>query len=78
MQLRLQPMTDAPRDRTPVLLKMKAAEALPERAHDLAGIVFVGRHAGCFTGWSFAAPVGYGGIPDTWLEGWAPIPDMQA
>jgi hypothetical protein len=46
----------------------------------LLGITFVGRHPGITSrhedfGWNFAAPVGYGGIPDEWLEGWMPLPE---
>lgn len=25
-------------------------------------------------GWSVAAPLGYGGIPDSWVAGWMPLP----
>ena len=25
-------------------------------------------------GWSMAAPVGHGGFPDDWIEGWMPLP----
>jgi len=69
------PMAMAPKDRTPVLLKVKSEQKLPERAADYAGLQFVGRYAGCVMAWCFAAPVGCGGIPDEWLEGWQPLPD---
>lgn len=45
-----------------------------------AGIIFVGRHPGLTDngfdiGWNMAAPVGHGGFPDEWFEGWMPLPD---
>lgn len=69
-----------------VLLKFKddlsqyEAKGAKERRLDRwEGLFFVGRHHG-FTrrmdldmGWGFAAPVGQGGFPDAWLEGWAPL-----
>lgn len=69
---------EAPRDGTPVLLLLK--NPIPdhhERTWD--GIKFVGRHPGVSNdgfdiGWSFAAPVGMGGFPDEWIEGWCPLP----
>lgn len=70
-------MADAPRD-TPVLLKVRAEADLPERGRNFAGIAFVGIHRGDRLGWSFAAPVGMGGIPDDWLEGWCPVHDGAA
>jgi len=66
------PIESAPKDGTPVLLKFK---------NDLSkytmgkwdGLVFVGRSRDDTMEWGFAAPVGCGGFPDAWLEGWKPI-----
>lgn len=69
-------MKSAPKDGAPVLLKVK--EVLPRPDDRLAGVQFVGRNVlgrdDYDYGWSFAAPVGYGGIPDEWLDGWMPLP----
>jgi len=29
-------------------------------------------------GWTVAAPVGYGGIPDEWIAGWRPLPPLAS
>ena len=71
----------APRDGTRVLLQLK--DPIPSnlpwvRIWD--GIPFVGQHPGLYPpddfdiGWQFAAPVGQGGFPDEWLDGWQPLP----
>jgi hypothetical protein len=75
------PIETAPKDGPPVLLKFK--DDLSGFGRDLEqwqGRAFVGRHSG-FTrttnydlGWRFAAPVGEGGFPDEWLEGWRALP----
>ncbi len=70
---RLRDIKSAPRDRTSILLKVKDAPFLPDRCEDLAGIWLVGR-SDSMGDWGFAAPVGYGGIPDKWIEGWLPLP----
>ncbi|MCE6958492.1 hypothetical protein LAZ40_05440 [Cereibacter sphaeroides] len=73
----LRAMHEAPRDGTPVLLRF--AEGLEGVRADLErwnGLVFVGRNRkdqGGPDDWGFAAPVGQGGFPDSWLEGWAPL-----
>lgn len=81
-------MKTAPKDDTPVLLKFK--DDLKQFNEDdewwvktFSGIFFVGRNRNDKSqhnfdmGWSFAAPVGYGGIPDIWLEGWEYLPDKR-
>lgn len=68
-------MASAPEDGTPVLLKFKAASDLPEKSVALADRWFVGANRGDASEWSFAAPVGYGGIPAAWIAGWMPTPD---
>ena len=30
--------------------------------------------SGFDVGWSIAAPVGHGGFPDEWIDGWMPLP----
>lgn len=73
----LRPMATAPKDGTPVLLKF--AEFIPRSTMDgFAGKVFVGSNRGDMMLWSFAAPVGTGGFPDEWMEGWFPLPSIAA
>lgn len=77
------PISTAPKNRTSFLLKVKPDISTIKGRPDLEGlngIRFVGRHPGLGTdgfdyGWTFAAPVGYGGIPDEWLVGWMPVPE---
>lgn len=78
-------MADAAKDGTPVMLKVR--DSLPGRPDmdGFLGVRFVGRNYGALLpragrdeepydpGWNFAAPVGVGGFPDEWLEGWRPI-----
>jgi hypothetical protein len=66
-------MASAPRDRRPVLLRVKA-EGIPERSSHFAGVQFVGKFNGQYSMWCFAAPVGQGGFPDEWFDGWMPLP----
>lgn len=67
------PMSEAPRDGTPVLLKFKYS--VPEflSIKPWVSVVFVGKNNGDPQDWRFAAPVGQGGIPDERLEGWREI-----
>lgn len=67
------PMSGAPKDGTPVLLRFKKKLDLP-RLEQWQDRVFVGRNHGDVLLWGFAAPVGAGGFPDEWLIGWQPIP----
>lgn len=74
------PMSDAPRDRTDILAKTRP-DIYPEE-HNRSGWnnrSVVIRHEGIVNddfdmGWSVAAPVGYGGMPDEWFVGWQPLP----
>lgn len=71
------PVAGAPRDGTPVLLRVREVLA----REDLAlwqGLVFVGRWRAGTDGWSFAAPVGVGGFPDEGIAGWMHVPGDQA
>lgn len=78
------PMAEARKDGTPVLLKLlDPIPGRPDMEH-FGGLQFVGRHLGVKDptgiikrydpGWNFAAPVGMGGFPDEWFEGWRPLP----
>ncbi|MCU7917105.1 MAG: hypothetical protein KZQ95_01950 [Candidatus Thiodiazotropha sp. (ex Epidulcina cf. delphinae)] len=71
-RLVINPMTSAPKDGTPVLLKFKSdLEGVGQRRW--RGLLFVGSHKGDCWNWGFAAPVGQGGFPDDWMEGWYDI-----
>ena len=66
----LQPIVDARRDGTPILIKLK--DHIPvESMQRWQGLTFVGclREPYDFT-WRFAAPIGQGGFRDEWIEGW--------
>jgi hypothetical protein len=74
-------ISSAPKDRTRILVQLR--DPLPaEGRPDLErwyGIPFVASHPGVEKdgfdiGWSFAAPVGQGGFPDSWIAGWMPLP----
>ncbi|MFT8445087.1 MAG: hypothetical protein ABF751_09770 [Acetobacter orientalis] len=74
------PMSEAPKDRTPILAKMRS-DIYPESSNRSGwnGRHVVIRHEGILDdgfdmGWSVAAPVGYGGMPDEWFLGWQPLP----
>lgn len=72
------PMGASPRGGEPVLLKFK--DQIPSEREDLRkweGLAFVGRFHGPVMDWGFAAPVGMGGFPDEWLEGWRPLPSSR-
>ncbi|WP_264814001.1 hypothetical protein, partial [Gluconobacter albidus] len=79
----LRPMSEAKKDRSPILAKIHDdlfPRLRPERA-DLKpwnGRWVVVSHPGIpedgfDIGWGVAAPVGYGGLPDDWFVGWKPI-----
>lgn len=78
------PMANAPRDRTEILAKTRP-DVFPE-THNRScwnGRSVVIRHEGIVNddfdmGWSVAAPVGYGGMPDDWFVGWQPLPAPPA
>lgn len=76
------PMSDAPRDWTEILAKTRP-DIYPD-THNRSGWnnrSVVIRHEGIINddfdmGWSVAAPVGYGGMPDDWFVGWQPLPAL--
>lgn len=73
-------IAEAKKDGKPILIKLKSPiPRILERDRPWDGLVFVGRHPGLSDdgfdiGWNFAAPVGMGGFPDDWIEGWREIP----
>lgn len=81
----LRPMSEALKNGKPVLARMKDPIPRPGR-DDLErwnGIWVVIRHHGVASdgfdgGWQVAAPVGSGGLPDDWFDGWAPLPPQAA
>lgn len=78
----MRPMDEAPKDGTPVLVKIK--DDLSEygvtpndfgNTYAFCGLHAVMRSRGDIHDWCFAAPVGRGGFPDAWLDGWWPLPE---
>jgi hypothetical protein len=73
------PISEAKKDGRPILIKLK--NPVPrewDQARIWDGLIFVARHPGLAdsgfdVGWNFAAPVGHGGFPDEWIEGWKEI-----
>lgn len=81
-----QPISTAPKDGTSILLKFKDDlsayyGSFEERMKGWEGLCFVGRayreERHHIMGWGFAAPVGNGGFPDAWIEGWMPLPGAK-
>lgn len=74
----LWPMTEARKDGTPVLAKLRdnlAAHTGQIRHHDIAGKWVVVRVPLGDDAWGLAGPFGYGGLPTDWFEGFVPLPD---
>jgi hypothetical protein len=75
------PIETAQKDGTPVLMCFKKTlPPDPIAAEMWGGLQAVMRHTGVKPdgfdiGWQFAAPVGHGGFPDDWFEGWQPLPE---
>lgn len=77
------PIAAAPRDRTPILVKFHddIYPRICSNRDDLGrwnGLQVVMHHSGLAEdgldiGWSVSAPVGHGGFPDKWIEGWKPL-----
>lgn len=76
----LKPMSEAPRDRTPVLARFRddlvTIRADLDRLHGLWVVVrydgFDDHHS-----WGLAGPFGYGGIDAKWFVGWQHLPARQ-
>lgn len=67
------PIESAPKDGTHVLLRVR--DRLSVNSTELyQGLQFVGHNNGDSMLWKFAGNVGVGGIPDSWLSGWQPLP----
>lgn len=69
----MKPIGTAPRNGTPVLVRIRKDLDL-ERMKRFRGLYAVMRNRDDHWGWSFAAPVGMGGFPDDWLDGWWDLP----
>lgn len=71
------PIEEAPKDGTPILAKIK--DRLDrEDLERWQGRYVVIRHPGVADddfdfGWNMAAPVGHGGFPDKWFDGFCPL-----
>lgn len=82
------PISEAKKDGSPILAKLRNniyppvtdESSLRARAdYRWNGLTIVLRHPGLANdgfdmGWNVAAPVGRGGFPDDWIEGWQPLP----
>jgi hypothetical protein len=75
-----QDIATAPKDGTPVLVKIKddlspwgIVKGGFGNTHSFQGLYAVMRCLDDIMGWGFAAPVGRGGFSDEWLDGWQPI-----
>lgn len=77
----MRPITTAKKDGTAILAKIK--DRLDrEDLERWQGLYVVIRHPGLDDdgfdiGWNMAAPVGCGGFPDEWFDGWAPLPSAN-
>lgn len=81
-------ISEAKKNGTPILAKFRddIYPGLRPGREDLEpwnGVWAVIRHRGLAAdgfdvGWAIAAPVGNGGFPDEWIEGWEPLPDALA
>ncbi len=72
------PIEEAKKDGTPILARIKT-DFGREDMKRWQGLYVVIRHPGLAddgfdVGWNMAAPVGHGGFPDKWFDGFRPLP----
>lgn len=72
------PIEEAKKDGTPILARIKPSLDR-EDLKWWQGLYVVIRHPGLSDdgfdiGWNIAAPVGHGGFPDEWFDGFRPLP----
>ena len=72
------PIEEAKKDGTPILARIKDCLGR-EDLERWQGLYVVIRHPGLADdgfdiGWNVAAPVGHGGFPDEWFDGFRPLP----
>ena len=74
----LRPISDARRDGTPILIKLK--DHIPVASMQRwQGLTFVGCLLEPYDfAWRFAAPIGQGGFRDEWIEGWWSLAQFRA
>lgn len=86
------PIAEAKKNGSPILAKLRDDIYAPPtdvsslREHSgyrWNGLTVVLRHPGLADdgfdiGWNMQAPVGHGGFPDDWIEGWQPLPAPPA
>lgn len=78
-----QPIEAAPKDRTIIWACLRPDLEEAGMMRGWAGRQIPLQHGG-FTvsgfdmGWSVAAPVGFGGLPDAWIAGWMPLPEAPS
>lgn len=74
----LRPIETAEKNGSPILAKIR--DKLDRKDMERwQGLYVVIRHPGLTedgfdVGWNMAAPVGQGGFPDEWFDGWMPLP----
>lgn len=81
--LDLNPMSSAPRDRTPILVKFKDnLQSIRDDLEPWNNVWCVMYWPHCDDefkpGWSIAAPVGYGGFSDNYLLGWRSLENPES
>ncbi len=83
--MKLLPITDEIKNGEPVLMKFRSdirAEFYPDggrndlKRYEGIWAVLRRRSPDEYDDWGFAAPVGVGGFPDDWFDGWLPLPSV--
>lgn len=79
----LRPMSEAPKDRTPILaLTRSDLQSVRGDLDRWSNKWVVVHHQGVAcdgwdSGWNVNAPVGNGGLPDEWFVGWHSLPKLN-